>query len=296
MNYTIKNEYLEVVISSNGGELQSIKGKSGNEYLWQGDPNTWKDRAPNIFPYVARLTKGTYRYQGEEYQLPIHGFIIGTELTACNVEETAISFRLDSQEETRTCYPFAFTYLLHYRLVEQQLQVTFEVQNHDTKEMYFGIGGHPGFRVPFEENTAFTDYYLEFAEEAHPSRITFSETCFVLGEEEHYQLRAGKYIDLRHDLFDQDAIVLHHMSKSVSLKSDKSNKKITVSYPDMDYLGFWHWPCAEVDYVCIEPWSSLPSRQDVVEDLETQENLIRLKPGKVYENCWSIKIEEQIER
>lgn len=292
MKYTIKNEFLEVIISSNGGEMQSIKGNSGKEYLWQGDQNSWQDHAPNIFPYVARLTKGTYSYQGKEYHLPIHGFIIGTELTVCNEQESAISFRLECDEETKKCYPFEFTYFIHYRLIENQIQITYEVRNHDTKQMYFGIGGHPGFCVPFEDGTKFTDYYLEFADDAQPRRVGISKTCFVLEEDEIYSLRDARYIDLKHDLFDQDAIVLRNMSKIVSLKSHKSNKKITVSYRDMDYLGIWHYPHMEVDYVCIEPWSSLPSRQDIIENLETQENLIMLEPGKVYENCWSICIEE----
>lgn len=292
MNYTIKNENLEVTISSKGGELLSIKGKSKTEYLWQGDQNFWPDHAPNIFPYVARLTKGTYSYQGKQYHLPIHGFIIGTELTVCKEEPSAISFCLESDGETQKCYPFVFKYFIHYRLIHEELQITFEVQNNDKKQMYFGIGGHPGFCVPFEENTVFEDYYLEFLEKAEPYRIGISETCFVLEEDKRYPMREGKYIDLKHNLFDQDAIVLRGMSKTVSLKSKKSNKEITVSYPDMDYLGIWHWPHMEVDYVCIEPWSSLPSRQDVIEDLETQKNLIMLEAGKTYKNCWSIIVKE----
>ncbi len=74
MNDQISNEYLQIEISSRGGELQSIR-KAGREYLWQGDPRTWPDRAINIFPYVARLTDGKYLYQGKEYQLDIHGFL-----------------------------------------------------------------------------------------------------------------------------------------------------------------------------------------------------------------------------
>lgn len=58
-------------ISSLGAQLMHLTGKT--EYLWQGDPAYWTDRAPTIFPYVARLTNGTYRYEGQTYHLPIHG-------------------------------------------------------------------------------------------------------------------------------------------------------------------------------------------------------------------------------
>mgnify|MGYP004635549573 CR=1 FL=1 len=95
------------------------------------------------------------------------------------------------------------------------------------------------------------------------------------------------------NLFDDDAIVLKEMPRKVTLESAKGSKKITVAFPDMDYLGFWHWPRVEVDYMCIEPWSSLPSRKDIVENLEKQENLLSLERGKEYLNRWSITISEK---
>ena len=36
MNYTISNEKLTLVVSSKGGEFQSVKDAEGQEYLWQG--------------------------------------------------------------------------------------------------------------------------------------------------------------------------------------------------------------------------------------------------------------------
>ena len=56
MLYVILNSFLTVSVSDYGAELQSIQGANGTEYLWQGDPTYWKDRAINLFPYVARLT------------------------------------------------------------------------------------------------------------------------------------------------------------------------------------------------------------------------------------------------
>ena len=59
---------------------------------------------------------------------------------------------------------------------------------------------------------------------------------------------------------------------------------------DMDYVGFWHATRSEAPYVCIEPWSSLPSRQDIVEDLSTQPGLKSVQSGGVYRNSWSVEI------
>ena len=73
MNHSISNEFLTVTAAEDGAQLQSILGADGTEYLWQGDPKYWSDRALNLFPYVARLTEGTYYLDGEKHHMDIHG-------------------------------------------------------------------------------------------------------------------------------------------------------------------------------------------------------------------------------
>ena len=107
-----------------------------------------------------------------------------------------------------------------------------------------------------------------------------------------YALEEERRIPLQHNLFDQDAIVLKNMDRCVTLRSDKGTRAVRVSFPQYTHLGFWHMPHTTAPYVCIEPWSSLPSRYGVVEDLSQQSDLIRLEAGKTYENQWSIKIIE----
>ena len=49
MNYVLKNEQLEVVISSMGAEVRSVK-RGGCEYIWQGgDERYWRGRTPLLF-------------------------------------------------------------------------------------------------------------------------------------------------------------------------------------------------------------------------------------------------------
>ena len=79
VNYIIENDILKVEISSRGGELQSIV-RDGAEYLWQADPVYWDEKAPNLFPYIRRMTQGKYTVKGKEYKMPIHGFLPSTEL------------------------------------------------------------------------------------------------------------------------------------------------------------------------------------------------------------------------
>lgn len=291
MNYTIKNEKLTVTVSDMGAELQSIKGADGTEYLWQGDPQIWDGKAPNLFPYIARMTGEKYTVYGKQYAMKIHGFVMYRTLTMEKQTADSITFRLDSDEETRVQYPFEFTYRITYTLEENTLVTTVSVENRDSRRMFFGVGGHPGFMVPLEEGLTFEDYVLQFSEASQPYRVGFSDTCFLTGQDAFYPLQNGKEIALKHELFDQDAIVLKNMPKTVKLCSEKGKHSVTVTYPDFAYLGFWHMPKREAPYVCIEPWSSLPSREGVIEDLEFQSDLLRLDAGKTYENVWKIMCE-----
>lgn len=291
MNYTIQNEELKVVIKSFGAELSSIQTADGTEYLWQADPEVWKDQAPNIFPYVARMTEGKYTFEDREYSMKIHGFINNVELSVEESSSNAITFRYDSNEETLRQYPFTFTYRIRYSLCKNVLTVENRVDNLDEKRMYFGIGGHPGFRVPLEEGLSFEDYYLEFSRKAHPYRIGFTPSCFINGQDELFELKDGRRMDLHHDMFDQDAIVLKYSDRCVKLASDKGSRSVTVSFPDYPVIGFWHKPNSAAPYVCIEPWSSLPSRDGVVEDFAQQADLVALDAKKTYSNSWTIQIQ-----
>ena len=291
MEYEIKNQELTVRISDFGAELQSIRGKDGTEYLWQGDPAVWEDRAPNIFPYVARLTEGKYTWNGTEYPMQIHGFVKYRTLVPETIEGERITFKLTSDPETKEQYPFDFIYRITYELSEKELKIIVRVENTGKERIYFAIGGHPGFQVPLEEGLAFEDYHLEFDQDARPWRVGFSDTCFLTGQDASYPLKDNRILPLNHSLFDQDAIVLKHAARQVKLASDKGTKSVTVSYSDFPYLGIWHMPGMEAPYVCIEPWSSLPSRDGIIEDLSLQADMLWLDGGKTYETQWSVRVE-----
>lgn len=291
--WKIENDRLTVLVQELGAQLWSIKDKEGNEYLWQGDEKYWGDRAPNLFPHIARLTEGSYTLNGQRYQMDIHGFAKDSIFVAEKVSDSHIIFTIKDSEATREQYPFTFTFSISYRLVDNGIEITYSVKNEDNKEMYFGVGAHPGFCVPFEEGTVFEDYYLEFDQAEEAKRVGFSEDCYVTGPNVLYPQAEEKKIPLRHDMFDDDAIVLVDMARGVTLTSDKGKKAIYVSYPDMPYLGLWHWPKTDAPYICIEPWSSLPARKDVVEDFATQPSMLSLKPGSEYENRICIQVIEK---
>ncbi len=284
MKHILENEQLRVVINDHGAELNSIIEKSTNtEYLWQGDERYWTGQAILLFPICGRLVEGRYTHEGKSYDMTIHGFIRDVDLTVENKTDTSITLTYTDNEFTRAQYPFAFRYSLTYALDGNKLTHTFVVENTGTEVLPFGIGGHPGFNVPLEAGTDFSDYYIEFAEKSPARKLILTERCFMTDETEPFALEIGTIYHLHHDMFDNDAIFLRDMATSVTLKSDKTTKAVTVSYTNMPYLGLWHKPRTDAPYLCIEPWNGLPSDDGIVDDMATKKYMNRLEPGKTAE-------------
>lgn len=290
MLHTIQNDCLSVTVDSLGAQLWSIRSKDGTEYLWQGDARYWADRALTIFPYVARLWQGRYEMDGKTYSLPIHGFAPQSEFVLAEKSDTRLVLELTDSEQTLLQYPRRFALRMVYALESDTLVVTHEVENRDRRTMHFGLGGHPGFNVPLEAGRAFEDYSLRFAAKCQPVRVGFTEDCFVSGEDAPFALEQDCVLPLSHALFDEDAIVLADMAREVTLETPDGGRSVTVSYPDMPYLGIWHWPHTDAPYVCIEPWASLPGRRGSITIFEAQKDLISLEAGKTYRNQWTIRI------
>ena len=290
MLHTIKNAQLTVTVAEKGAELQSILGADGTEYLWQGDPQYWSDRALNIFPYVARLTEGSYYLDGKLHNMDIHGIAPYRCFTAVENTGTRLVMELASDEQTLTSYPRQFVFRVVYTLEDSTLHVTYEAENRDHRTMYFGLGGHPGFNVPLAPGKSFEDYRLRFGTACQPRRVNFSDDCFVTEGSTPVALEDDTVLPLRHDLFDDDAIVLKDMARQVTLETDGDGRSVTVTFPGMGYLGLWHWPRTDAPYVCIEPWCSLPSEKGKIAVFEEQKDLISLAPGGTYRNDWTIRI------
>ena len=87
-------------------------------------------------------------------------------------------------------------------------------------------------------------------------------------------------------------LILTDMPKTVTLRAEKGHKQVTVTYPDMSYLGVWKCLGTQAPYVCIEPWTGVSARVGIVEDYGQQPDMIHLPAGKRYENNWSIQIME----
>lgn len=294
MIYTIENEQLRVEASDKGAELMSIMGKkSGFEYLWQGDAKYWASRATVLFPICGRLTDGKYTYGGKTYEMILHGFSKLAEHKVIAHSKTSITFELRDNEETRAIYPFGFIFRMKYTLDGATVKNEFTVINENEDDLPFSVGGHPGFNVPFVSGEAFEDYYIEFENACDCKRRVMSATCYYTGEDEPFELKDGKIIELKHELFANDAIFLTGTDRCISLKSKKNDRSVTVRFSDKTAnVGLWQKPNTDAPYVCIEPWTGIPAYDGKIDDFATKNLFTHLKKGETFTNEFSITITE----
>lgn len=289
MNYTIDNQIIKLTVNTLGAEMQSII-KDDKEYLWQGDPTYWQGRAYNIFPYCGRLYEKTYKYDDKDYHMENHGLARYYEFELVNKSYDSLTFKFQYNEDTLTKYPFKFNFYVSYKLVFNIIRIEYKVENIDDKTMYFALGGHPGFNIPINSELNFEDYYVEFENKCNPQRINYSENCLIRDGYSDNLLVDNQKLYLKHDLFDNDIVQYVNADKKVTIKNDKDFRNVIVTYPDMKYVGIWHKGKTDAPYICIEPWTSLPSREWTIEDISKKDDLISLDSEKEYINSWSIEI------
>jgi len=286
---TIENDFLKVSIRNKGGEMTSIHNKvSGVEHIWQGDSNIWPWHAPNLFPVVGGLIDNQLLVNGKAYKMERHGFNRQSELLLIESNDISAKFSLPYSDQTLKVYPYKFDFQVHYDLIENALRVTYKVVNHQRETIYFSVGGHPAFNVPFNIGESYEDYYLEFEVEEKLEKHLLSAEGFFTGEKEPVKLD-GKKLHLTRDMFIQDAWVFKKPhSREVTIKSDKHDQSLSVEFPHFSYLGIWAKPGA--DFLCIEPWLGCADTVGKHVDISHKEAIQHLKHGHVFEASYFISI------
>lgn len=283
---TLKNQTLTVKINPKGAELISLFHEdTQTEYMWSADAAFWGKSSPVLFPIVGALKDNLYRFEGQEYHLPRHGFAREREFTVENASDESVTFLLTHDEESLKVYPFAFEFRLKYQLHENQLLVTYSVKNIGNKTMYFSVGGHPAFAVPLSADTNYEDYYLEFNKTETFERWGLVEGGLIADHSTDFLLNTNK-LALTKELFYDDAIVFKNLqSTDVILKSDKTNQQLKFDFKGFPYLGIW--AAKDANFVCIEPWCGIADSEKHNQELTEKEGIIALEIDKIFERTWS---------
>lgn len=292
---TIENGSLAVRIAPKGAEMQSIVC-DGIERLWCGDPAVWGRHAPLLFPLIGRLRDGYYELDGRRIDAPTHGFCRDRVFSVERLSDATVRFATCDDEETRAVLPFAFRLSVAYTLEGSSVVKTHCIENRGDVPLLFEIGGHEAYATCLLPGETMEDYYVCFgaadkgADGADGMWVDRAE-MFAMDEDGILDvpkivvpLEAGCLTKTPEQLR-IDTIVLEGVPGSTAtLASRKSDRAVTVEFPDFPYLGIWTKPMGvQTRYLCIEPWSALPDAHFSPRELAEKPGVRTVAPGEAVE-------------
>lgn len=286
--FTFENEVLRIVVKEKGAELIKLYHKQHRlDYLWSGNPVFWGRHSPVLFPIVGALKKDTYYYKGKAYTMSRHGFARDMRFSLSAADKSALRLKLKSDASTLIKYPFPFVLDIIYQLRDNELAVTYQIENKGEEEMYFSVGGHPAFKVPLTDDTGYEDYFLEFNKPEQAHRWPISDNGLIEARSEPL-LNNSNILPLSRDLFYRDALVFKKLqSETVRLRCTRHNKELAFDFHEFPYLGIW--AAKDADFVCIEPWCGIADSVNGNQQLTDKEGINRLLPGEIFSKKWSCR-------
>jgi galactose mutarotase-like enzyme len=289
MTTIIENADLRVAIKPQGAELDSIVHKHHQlEYLWQGDAAFWGKKSPVLFPIVGTLKDNRFTHEGKTYHLSRHGFARDKTFTVEQQSADTATFLLVSDEESLKNYPFSFEFRLHYALKDNTLSVTYDVKNTGDGLMCFSVGGHPAFRVPLVAETDYTDYFIELNAPETRGRYPLSKNGLLELKPNPFLENADK-IPLHPSLFDEDAVVLKHLSATrIAILSEKTPHGLRMTFDGFPYFGIW--AAKNAPFVCLEPWCGIADSVNTTQALTEKEGINHLASGAHFERTWAVEM------
>lgn len=293
MLITIHNESLTVQIEDAGAQLASIRDRRGVEYLWQGDPAIWNRRAPLLFPFIARLKDERYLLDGKPYHMGIHGFCRTAPFTVEAQNGTSVTFRYTDTAETRESYPFSFVLRVTYTLAGNTLVKTHRVENRGDVPMLYELGGHDGYRAPIEAGECMDDYAIRFPGVDAVTPYGMDAQNMITPKTVTHALQNGR-MPLKPSAYDLDTIILDELPERRAVLVDGSDRpRVSVEFADFPYLGVWTAAKDfDTNYVCIEPWTTLPDATFVGRELKDKAGIRTLAPGAAEELTYRVSIFE----
>ncbi len=164
------------ILPSVGNNCYSFRVEKGQESLEllhvPPDPETLAGRpsgygVPILFPWPNRIEHGIFSFDGVKCELDTpspgshasHGFVHGRpwvleESGASNDSGAWVRSRIRSEDfpEIGRQFPYPFESVVTYRLIDGTLNLEFEGFNTGKRDMPVGVGFHPYFPLPIQED------------------------------------------------------------------------------------------------------------------------------------------------
>ena len=290
----VKGKELEISVDTLGAELMSIRNNNGVEFLWQGNPEYWKNRAILLFPIIGALRGNKAVIDGKEYTIKQHGFAREREFEVTRQNENSVTMMLESDEATKSVYPYDFQFNVTYSIEGRSVKTAFEVVNKTDGEMLYFVGGHPGFNIPLLQNESLTDYCVEFSE------IENADILKITGDRLIDAVNPIRFLDntnkftLNPETFTTDALVFDNLkSRKVRVYNAKSadenaRRGITMEFKDFEFLAIWQPYGAP--FVCLEPWTGHATLNTEDDLYEHKRGVTRLGKGESKTHAFTVSV------
>lgn len=271
MEFSIENQTMRISATEDGAELQRVTVDS-TERLWQNENGGWAGHAPVLFPFCGSCDMNL---DGVSYGSGFHGFASGKKFTCISHTESAMTFRLTDDADTREVYPFRFVLDITYSVdARKTLTITWDITNRSDCTMPFACGGHESYLL----RSKVDDYKLVFPNEEHLEYHIHNANGRMSGEKDD----RGVGTELRlssADLANGNTVILNNLrSRSVLLVDGFGNAVAESVFPNFPNLLLWH-PDGS-DMICIEPWQNLPDDACGCPDFSEKPGVLHLAPNQ----------------
>lgn len=283
MNWCIQNKYLKAQFQTKGAELVSLQ-YNNNELIWNAN-EPWKRHAPILFPIVGRLKNNSFSYNNIHYSLSQHGFARDIDWLCTYHDTENIEFELTDNDWTFQNYPFHFSLIVNYQLIQNILQITFTVFNPYHQSMYFSIGYHPAFYLPFKLN----NYQLKFYPIQKEICASVLENGLISSRKNIIPLQ-NSVLTLSPYLFENDALIIENTDiTNIELVNPQQPFYLNIHTGNAKNIGIWTKPHCN-DFICIEPWWGIADYSEHNQNIEQKKDIIQLPPYQTWKCQMGIEI------
>lgn len=285
MRIQLGNNYLTTEIDCLGAELKVVKETDlSRDYLWRADPQFWGRTSPVLFPIVGRLTDNTTLIDDQQYHMPQHGFARDLVFDCIEQRDDFLLFKLSSNEQTRTHYPFDFELYISYTLQERTVTVSWQVINPNTGVMPFSIGAHPAFSTELAEGDQFEDYDIIFDQHKQYHLWQLNDAMQLVDKAIPFQQPLQQF-SLSYHYFEIDALVFpHRQLNNITLKSRKHGHGVSVDFSGFPEVALWtaDGKHKRSPFLCIEPWFGHADVENGAPELIHKKGILHLAAGETF--------------
>ena len=243
------------------------------ELLWPGDPASWPDTSPILFPIVGWTRDGA-RVAGRRYDLGLHGF--ARELSFAVEAQSAGFARFVARDDdaTRAVYPFGFMLAVEYRLSAETLEIALEVANFGAEAMPYACGLHPGFNWPTPRDGAL----VRFAEPER-AEVPVIAPGGLFSDQTRPVPLIDRTLPLDDALLAREAVCFLNIASRALRFERGDGSALEMTLDDFPHVALWSRPPAP--FLCLEAWTGFGDPVNFAGDLFEKPSMRILSPGAV---------------